>query len=169
MDGAEPHGAIVGMASPPVGVRVATVGRPLHSVVPGAGPGTFLIALCRRNGEGAGAPDPCDDRDSGRVGRSRMRILFTTAPLQGHFFPLVPLAWAARLRGHDVLVAVADDFVPTAETSGLPVVGVGPGGRLDGLADPSAVHGITDARLAHGLAFARMAAANLAGVRAVVA
>lgn len=49
-----------------------------------------------------------------------MRVLFTTNPLSGHFFPLVPLAWACRLAGHEVLVATAENFVSTAARSFLP-------------------------------------------------
>jgi L-noviosyl transferase len=51
-----------------------------------------------------------------------MRVLFTTAPLYGHFFPLVPLAWAFRSAGHDVLVATTADFVPVVVGAGLPAV-----------------------------------------------
>lgn len=50
-----------------------------------------------------------------------MRVLFTTVGLPGHFFPLVPLAWACRAAGHDVLVAAPAEFVPTAVRAGLPV------------------------------------------------
>ena len=34
-----------------------------------------------------------------------MRVLITSAPMHGHLFPLVPLAWALRAAGHEVLVA----------------------------------------------------------------
>lgn len=34
-----------------------------------------------------------------------MRALFTTTPGLGHLFPMVPLAWAFRCAGHQVLVA----------------------------------------------------------------
>jgi hypothetical protein len=36
-----------------------------------------------------------------------MRALFVAGPGVGHVFPMVPLAWALRGRGHDVLVATA--------------------------------------------------------------
>ncbi|MEU0485051.1 glycosyl transferase, partial [Streptosporangium sp. NPDC006013] len=55
-----------------------------------------------------------------------MRLLFTTAPLRGHFFPLVPLAWAARAVGHDVLVATTDGFAAVVARSGLPAASFGP-------------------------------------------
>jgi UDP:flavonoid glycosyltransferase YjiC (YdhE family) len=32
-----------------------------------------------------------------------MRVLVVSAPLQGHLLPLVPLAFAFRKAGHDVL------------------------------------------------------------------
>ena len=44
-----------------------------------------------------------------------MRILFTTAPLSGHYFPLVPLAWACRSIGHEVLVATSGHYVGTVQ------------------------------------------------------
>lgn len=54
-----------------------------------------------------------------------MRILATSAPNQGHFYPMVPLLWALRGAGHDVRVAVAGDFATTAATTGLPVMQLG--------------------------------------------
>lgn len=97
-----------------------------------------------------------------------MRVLFTTAPLHGHFYPLVPLAWAHRLAGHEVLVACADEFTPTATQSGLPVVPVGSTEGVRQLADPGAAYGIRDAPYDHGQVFARMAGAIFPGVLALV-
>jgi UDP:flavonoid glycosyltransferase YjiC (YdhE family) len=97
-----------------------------------------------------------------------MRVLFTTAPLHGHFLPLVPLAWAFHAHGHEVLVATSDHFTPSALHSGLPVTSGGPGMDLHELADAQARHGIRDARYAHGEAFARMAARNLRDTLAIV-
>lgn len=97
-----------------------------------------------------------------------MRVLFTTSPLHGHFYPLVPLAWACRSRGHEVLVAAADSFLPTVLNAGLPAVSNGPGADVRGLSDSSAAHGIGDARYAHGEVFAQMAAHNLAGTLDIV-
>lgn len=51
-----------------------------------------------------------------------MRILFASIPSPGHFYPLVPLAWAMRSAGHEVLVATSDDFRPEVLASGLPMV-----------------------------------------------
>ncbi|EME57632.1 glycosyltransferase [Amycolatopsis decaplanina] len=51
-----------------------------------------------------------------------MRVLFSTAPLYGHFFPLVPFAWAWRSAGHEVLVSTTRDFADTVISAGLPPV-----------------------------------------------
>ena len=97
-----------------------------------------------------------------------MRILLTTAPLHGHFFPLVPLGWALRALGHEVLVATSDRFVAAAAGAGLPATAVGPGIELGELADPDSAHGITDARYAHGLVFAGLGARQLPGMRTLL-
>ncbi|MBB5159510.1 nucleotide disphospho-sugar-binding domain-containing protein [Saccharopolyspora phatthalungensis] len=51
-----------------------------------------------------------------------MRVLFVAFPAHGHQLPLVPLAWAARVAGHEVLFAgdrtTADLIVP----AGLPTI-----------------------------------------------
>ncbi|UJW31680.1 DUF1205 domain-containing protein [Saccharothrix sp. AJ9571] len=94
-----------------------------------------------------------------------MRILVTTVPLSGHFFPLVPLAWAARVAGHEVLVACAAEFVPTVLGSGLPAVATGPGERFDEVsADDRPAAGLIEQRTEHGRVFGRMAARNLPGL-----
>jgi len=38
-----------------------------------------------------------------------MRVLFTTLPLVGHLFPVVPLAWAMQCAGDEVLVATSSE------------------------------------------------------------
>ncbi|AXB41130.1 nucleotide disphospho-sugar-binding domain-containing protein [Amycolatopsis albispora] len=97
-----------------------------------------------------------------------MRILVTTVALPGHFFPLVPLAWAVRAAGHEVLVACAAEFLPTVLASGLPAVSTGPGERFDDVsADDNPEAGVIAQRLAHGRVFGRMAARNLPGLTAV--
>jgi UDP:flavonoid glycosyltransferase YjiC (YdhE family) len=53
-----------------------------------------------------------------------MRILFVAIPLAGHTFPLVPLAWAARLAGYDVLCATAGEAVNLVVHAGLAAVEV---------------------------------------------
>jgi UDP:flavonoid glycosyltransferase YjiC (YdhE family) len=56
-----------------------------------------------------------------------MRILFTTSPGLGHFFPVVPTAWAARAGGHEVLVATAGAGLTASAQAGLPAVDAAPG------------------------------------------
>jgi UDP:flavonoid glycosyltransferase YjiC (YdhE family) len=55
-----------------------------------------------------------------------VRILFTTAPGYGLMFPIVPLVWAARAAGHEVLVATTADMVDAGARAGLPVANVFP-------------------------------------------
>lgn len=52
-----------------------------------------------------------------------MRVLVVTAPLLGHAYPLVPLAWELRTGGHEVLLATAGEAVRVAD-SGLPVANI---------------------------------------------
>lgn len=93
-----------------------------------------------------------------------MRILFTTVALPGHFFPLVPLAWACRVLGHEVLVACAEEFVPTVVGAGLPAASTGPGARFADLAaDDRPAHDRAVQRAAHGRVFGRMAVRALPG------
>ncbi|GAA3343138.1 DUF1205 domain-containing protein [Amorphoplanes nipponensis] len=104
-----------------------------------------------------------------------MRVLVTTAPLHGHFFPMVPLAWALRSAGHDVLVAAPANFVDDIAGAGLPAVpSAGPIGFADFMfhdrdgtpltppADPAA------RRAGSGRAWGRLAARTLDGVREIV-
>ncbi|MBO0866943.1 MAG: DUF1205 domain-containing protein [Micromonosporaceae bacterium] len=55
-----------------------------------------------------------------------MRVLFTTWNMNGHLNPMVPLGWALRAAGHEVVVASNPDLVPAITRSGLPALGVGP-------------------------------------------
>ncbi|RKT55648.1 UDP:flavonoid glycosyltransferase YjiC (YdhE family) [Saccharothrix australiensis] len=55
-----------------------------------------------------------------------MRVLFAAVPAVGHLFPLVPLAWACRAAGHEVLVASLDG-AEIITGAGLPLVNVHPG------------------------------------------
>ncbi|MFF3936453.1 nucleotide disphospho-sugar-binding domain-containing protein [Streptomyces phaeofaciens] len=55
-----------------------------------------------------------------------MRILFATTPGIGHSFPTVPLAWALRLAGHEVLFASGGDGL-AVRNAGLHVEDVCPG------------------------------------------
>lgn len=56
-----------------------------------------------------------------------MRVLVVTSPGTGHVFPLVPVSWALRSDGHDVLVVSAGDGVARAAAAGLAAVDVAPG------------------------------------------
>ncbi len=49
-----------------------------------------------------------------------MRVLFITNPGEGQLYPMVPLAWALHVGGHDVLVAATEDFIPKITRIGLP-------------------------------------------------
>ncbi|MEN3303531.1 glycosyltransferase [Pseudonocardia sp.] len=60
-----------------------------------------------------------------------MRVLVTTAPGAGHLFPLVPLAWALRSAGHDLLLATAGGGVELGPAAGLPTVDAAPGMDMD--------------------------------------
>ncbi|WP_256104206.1 nucleotide disphospho-sugar-binding domain-containing protein [Streptomyces sp. ODS05-4] len=55
-----------------------------------------------------------------------MRVLFTAAPGYGLMLPLVPLAWAARAAGHEVLLATTAHMKEVGAASGLPVADVFP-------------------------------------------
>ncbi|MEO6088246.1 MAG: nucleotide disphospho-sugar-binding domain-containing protein [Umezawaea sp.] len=56
-----------------------------------------------------------------------MRVLFASLPSLGHLFPLIPIAWAARAAGHEVLVATFGESMGEAARAGLPVVDIAPG------------------------------------------
>jgi UDP:flavonoid glycosyltransferase YjiC (YdhE family) len=55
-----------------------------------------------------------------------VRILFASAPGHGLTLPLVPLAWAARAAGHEVLLATTSEMATVAPAAGLPVHDVYP-------------------------------------------
>lgn len=48
-----------------------------------------------------------------------MKLLFTTQPGYGHFYPLVPLAEAARRGGHTVAFATSASFASAVEDAGF--------------------------------------------------
>ncbi|WP_199444315.1 nucleotide disphospho-sugar-binding domain-containing protein [Umezawaea beigongshangensis] len=75
-----------------------------------------------------------------------MRVLFCSTDGVSHLFPLVPLAWAMRAAGHEVLVTFAEQ-TDQAVASGLHVVDAAPG--FDGMA-------IFDKTLEDNPEFARM-------------
>jgi len=55
-----------------------------------------------------------------------MRILVAVPPGYGLMFPLVPLVWAARVAGHEVLVATASDMIDAGARAGLAMYDVVP-------------------------------------------
>ncbi|MBL7501038.1 DUF1205 domain-containing protein [Frankia sp. CNm7] len=55
-----------------------------------------------------------------------MRVLFTTVPMHGHFYPMVPLAHAFRAAGHEVLVATPASLTDGVIAAGLPAALTGP-------------------------------------------
>ncbi|WP_034089987.1 nucleotide disphospho-sugar-binding domain-containing protein [Streptacidiphilus albus] len=54
-----------------------------------------------------------------------MRVLMFNTPVPTHFTPLVPLAWALRAAGHEVLFAGQPEVVATARSAGLSGVVLG--------------------------------------------
>ncbi|MEV4173382.1 nucleotide disphospho-sugar-binding domain-containing protein [Nonomuraea sp. NPDC049709] len=59
-----------------------------------------------------------------------MRILFTMSPGLGHSLSLVPLIWAARSAGHDVLAGTSGHSLHAMGKAGLPAVDGYPGGDI---------------------------------------
>jgi UDP:flavonoid glycosyltransferase YjiC (YdhE family) len=55
-----------------------------------------------------------------------VQILFASAPGYGLTLPLVPLVWAARAAGHEVLLATASEMTEVGARAGLPVYDVFP-------------------------------------------
>jgi UDP:flavonoid glycosyltransferase YjiC (YdhE family) len=55
-----------------------------------------------------------------------MRVLMVSAPGAGHVFPLVPLGWALRSTGHDVLLASTSIGVTLGSGAGLLTTDVAP-------------------------------------------
>ncbi|WP_179120127.1 nucleotide disphospho-sugar-binding domain-containing protein [Streptomyces tsukubensis] len=51
-----------------------------------------------------------------------MRVLLTSAPMHGHILQLVPLSWALRAAGHEVLLTVPEGSAQVAIEAGLPAV-----------------------------------------------
>lgn len=54
-----------------------------------------------------------------------MRVLLTTWAWPSHLYCMVPLAWALRVAGHEVLVASQPELLPTIAGTGLPGTAVG--------------------------------------------
>ncbi|MER7133287.1 nucleotide disphospho-sugar-binding domain-containing protein [Streptosporangium saharense] len=102
-----------------------------------------------------------------------MRVLFVAGHTAGASYPLVPLAQAVRLAGHEVFVAGHEDLVPVIASAGLPAVAVSSGRLSDFLVDrrgqtvelPEPGH---ERDVAVGRVFGRFAADSLDGLLALV-
>lgn len=77
-----------------------------------------------------------------------MRILFATNPALGHLLPLVPLAQAARVAGHDVAVIGGASLADATRDAGLPHVVSGPPDLPSVFAQVPERQGLTGRRLA---------------------
>lgn len=55
-----------------------------------------------------------------------VKILFAVAPGYGLMLPIVPLMWAARAAGHEILIATTSEMTEVGARAGLPVVDVFP-------------------------------------------
>jgi UDP:flavonoid glycosyltransferase YjiC (YdhE family) len=55
-----------------------------------------------------------------------VKILFAVAPGYGLMLPVVPLIWAARVAGHEILVATTSQMTTVGAHAGLPTVDVCP-------------------------------------------
>lgn len=55
-----------------------------------------------------------------------MRILFAAAPAYGLLLPIIPLTWAARAAGHEVVLATTSELTDVAARAGLTVIDVFP-------------------------------------------
>lgn len=104
----------------------------------------------------------------------RMRILVSTSPSFGLYFPVVPLAWALRAAGHDVLVTSPENMAETVNGSGLPFAPcAGPLPMkdimlFDRAGRPIELPDSEEELLAHtGRAFGRLAARSLDGLLAL--
>ncbi|WP_199621249.1 nucleotide disphospho-sugar-binding domain-containing protein [Paenibacillus alkalitolerans] len=73
-----------------------------------------------------------------------MKILFTSFPGLGHFLPVVPLAWAARAAGHEVLVVTTGPAVEASGRAGLPTVEASPEVDIMAAIQKSAVQSFQD-------------------------
>jgi L-noviosyl transferase len=101
-----------------------------------------------------------------------MRIMLTTCPAQGHLFPAVPLAWALRNAGHDVLVPLPTGLIEVGRATGLAVAETADVDMMRILAEtfqPLMARGFATAteeeRSRYGvLGFTRLAAASVADI-----
>jgi UDP:flavonoid glycosyltransferase YjiC (YdhE family) len=50
---------------------------------------------------------------------SRMRVLMSACPLRSHFYPMIPLAWALQVAGHEVLVVAPPNATGLLHEAGI--------------------------------------------------
>src|SRR5882672_3242470 len=74
-----------------------------------------------------------DGRRTAQIASRAVRVLLTTCPMTGHFWPMVPLGWALRSAGHEVAVASLPNLTVEVVGSGLPALIVGERADLGGL------------------------------------
>jgi hypothetical protein len=72
-----------------------------------------------------------------------MRILLTSCPGVGHLLPLLPLARAARDRGHDVRIAAGASLLPIVARAGFAALPAGPDSLGDVARSIPALAGLT--------------------------
>ncbi|WP_406207844.1 DUF1205 domain-containing protein [Kitasatospora sp. NBC_01560] len=96
-----------------------------------------------------------------------MRVLVTASPGHGHTFATVPLTWAFRAAGHEVLYATAGRLpgdLPAIVGAGVTVVGTASRERMDALREELRGRTLAQAR-ALGVSPAEMAARNVQEAR----
>ncbi|MEU9164280.1 glycosyltransferase [Streptomyces sp. NPDC048424] len=104
-----------------------------------------------------------------------MKILFVTGGSPATVFALAPLASAARLAGHDVLVASPEDMAPYVTGTGLPVLPVTDGTMSRFMLEDRAGRALSipadplERIRFNGEGFGRLAAATLPRLRALAA
>ena len=76
-----------------------------------------------------------------------MRILATSAPNQGHLYPMISTLWALRNTGHEVLAALPDRFARLTAEAGISSVAVAEDFRLGDLGTKRAQQGSSIAEL----------------------
>lgn len=103
-----------------------------------------------------------------------MKILVSSGPSFGLYFPVVPLAWALRAAGHEVLVASPESMAATVNGSGLPHVATyGPMHMREVMLHDRAGTPLAQADTEEGLleqvgrGFGRLAARTLDGMLAI--
>lgn len=77
-----------------------------------------------------------------------MRILISTSPGVGHLLPLLPLARAARDRGHDVRIAAGAGLASIVANAGFPHLVAGPPNLGAVASEITALEGLTGRRRA---------------------